>query len=264
MSILNETCAVLSQEQITKDIFLLKLKSDSIVHRCHPGQFVHVKVNRGIDPLLRRPFSIHRIDRKNGILTLLYRIAGKGTQLMQQLDTGNQLDLLGPLGHGFDLKQFFDHAIVVAGGLGSAPVFYLMDELRQAGKTVSLFWGVKEGCEIFDTETLQKLGVDITLATEDGSLGCQGYVTEPLKDYLEQYSDSRETMGFVCGPELMMQKVKDIVIHTSFPWQASFERRMACGLGACMGCAVKMTSGKYQMACKQGPVFDLKEVVFED
>ncbi len=260
---INEVCTIQSQEQISPDIFLLRLKSKLIVHDCSPGQFVHIKINAGIDPLLRRPFSIHGIDRNAGIISLLYRVVGKGTQLMQEFNIGFELDVLGPLGQGFNLKKPFEHAIVVAGGLGSAPVFYLMDVLRQAGKSVTLFWGVKEACEIFDTESLHKLGVDITLATEDGSLGCQGFVTSPLNEFLDQYKHSSSTIGFVCGPEPMMQKVQEIALNTSFPWQASFERRMACGLGACMGCAVKMQSGDWKMACKHGPVFDLKEVSFE-
>ncbi len=255
-----QLCQVIKQEQISRDIYKISLQAGQIVKTASPGQFVHVKVNDGIDPLLRRPFSIHRADLEQGVLHLLYRVIGHGTQILAGCKPGDRLDVMGPLGNGFDVDYTFDHAILVAGGMGSAPLFYLLDILQAKSKRISLFWGVKEACEIFEQDDLHKLGVDISLATEDGSAGCKGFVTEPLEKFLTQLDAEQTYAGFVCGPDHMMHAVQKLIRHTPVKWQASMENHMACGIGVCVGCAVKMQSGNYQLACKDGPVFDLNQV----
>ncbi len=259
-----QLCQILKQEQLSRDIYKISLQADQIVKTASPGQFVHVKINTGIDPLLRRPFSIHRVDVRRGILHLLYRVIGHGTALLAACKPGDMLDVMGPLGKGFDLEHPFDHAILVAGGMGSAPVFYLLDILKTKSKRISLFWGVRESCEIFEEKTLRKLGVDITLATEDGSAGCKGFVTEPLERFLIHLDQEQTYAGFVCGPDPMMHAVQRLVRDTHVKWQASMEKHMACGIGVCVGCAVKMQSGDYKLACKDGPVFELNQVNFDE
>ena len=143
------SCHVLDQTEITKDIYRMLLKIDEIAQDGHPGQFVHLRIGCGTDPLLRRPLSIHRVDREQGRIELLYRVVGRGTELMRKAERGDFYDLLGPLGRGFRMDGSFSHAIVVAGGMGSAPIFFLIDELLLLDKQVTLFWGVKCESEIF-------------------------------------------------------------------------------------------------------------------
>lgn len=254
-------CRVLKQIEITGDIYRMSLKAVEIAQECQPGQFVHLRVSQGMDPLLRRPFSIHRVNREKGEVEILYRVVGRGTEMMREAKNGHVFQLMGPLGRGFSVGGSFSHALVVVGGMGSAPVFFLIDELVALGKCVTLLWGVSEGGEIFDLSNLKESGVEVKLATEDGSVGKKGLVTDILKPFLIGHRENLSTEGFVCGPKAMLKRIQEMAGETEFNWQVSLEERMACGVGVCMGCAVKMKQGDYRMVCSDGPVFDLKEIV---
>jgi len=178
---------------------------------------------------------------------------------------GDPLDVMGPLGRGFDLSGNFSRALIVAGGMGGAPVFFLIDALLSLGKQVTLLWGVGDGREIFGTDEYVRKGVDVRVATEDGSLGHRGYVTELLDVFLKTHAQDQSFRGFVCGPECMLLPVQRFARKTVFSWQASLEERMACGVGVCQGCGVRIRNqAEYRMVCKDGPVFDLKEILFHD
>jgi len=241
----------------------MSLKADEVAQACSPGQFVHLRVSQGVDPLLRRPFSIHRVNRKKGEVEILYRVVGRGTEMMREAESGDVLNLMGPLGKGFRLNGSFSRAIVVAGGMGSAPIFFLIDELVALGKHVIFFWGAKKGNEIFDLSSLEKSGVKIKVTTEDGSVGQKGIVTDLVEAFIKGQEGEVSTEGFVCGPQGMLKRVQEMVGETPSNWQVSVEERMACGVGVCMGCAVKMNEDGYSMVCSDGPVFNLKEIVFD-
>lgn len=257
-------CKIIEQVKIAKDIYCMTLEAAEITQKCVPGQFVHVRVNQGINPLLRRPFSIHRVHRNRGCIELLYRVVGLGSEAMAMYQRGHILDMMGPLGKGFTLDASFSHALIIAGGMGSAPVFFLMDALAARKKKATLFWGVKKGEEIFGLPEIEKSGVDVKVATEDGLLGYHGLVTDLAKDYILQHGKDKTLAGFVCGPKKMLKRVQEISEKTDFCWQVSCEERMACGIGVCMGCAVKVKQGGYKMVCSDGPVFDLREIVFDE
>lgn len=254
------SCIISEHVKISGDIFSMTLNAAEIAEAARPGQFLQVRVSTSIDPLLRRPFSIHRINRKKGQIMLLYRVIGKGTAILAQKVVGEEVDVMGPLGNGFSIQKPFNHALIVAGGMGSAPVFFLMDELRSMGKNISFLWGAKTGCEIFSIDELKQTDINLLLATEDGTLGETGFVTDCLQRYLEDFNPS-EVMGFVCGPAAMIYTVQKMALETSFEWQVSVEERMACGVGVCMGCAVPISTNDFKLVCKDGPVFDLKEIV---
>ena len=256
-------CEVLEQRRITESIFCMRLKAESIAREASPGQFVHIKVSSGIEPLLRRPFSIHRVHRSEGQIELLYRIVGKGTTMMGLAGKETVFDVMGPLGKGFVLEKSFTRAIIVAGGMGIAPAFFLMDELIRDEKKVILLWGAQTGDEIFDVDDWVRRGVEVYTATEDGSHGLCGLVTDLLGETFQRLDGVKDAQGFVCGPKSMLRCVQDLCRGTPFGWQVSVEERMACGLGVCMGCAVKLSSGGYRVACTDGPVFNLDEVVFD-
>lgn len=257
-----QTCQVLKQEQIDRDIFRLTFSCPEIAKSAEPGQFVHLRVSQGIDPLLRRPFSIHQVHGDESI-SLLYRTVGRGTGLMQTWQPGQIVDVLGPLGNQFDMNGTIEHAVIVAGGMGSAPVFFLIDRLKDMCSSITLLWGARTASEIFDLPWFEERGVEVRIATEDGSSGTQGFVTEIIKIHLSQILPEK-TRGFICGPERMIAAVQNLTASCPFPWQASLEGRMACGVGVCQGCPIKMTSGVVKMVCSDGPVFPLQEIVFED
>jgi dihydroorotate dehydrogenase electron transfer subunit len=213
---------------------------------------------------LRRPFSIHRNHSGDGRIEVLYRILGAGTGLLSRKKKGDILDLLGPLGQGFRLDGAFSHAVIAAGGMGIAPVFFLIDELLRRKKEVTLFWGVKGRGELFGLDDLENSGVVVNVSTEDGSLGHRGMVTDVLRPFLSQPLDRSSMAGFVCGPKGMIREIQKMSHYTGFFWQVSAEEKMACGVGVCAGCGIRLKRGEYRMVCSDGPVFDLKEMVFDD
>ncbi len=257
-------CEVLNHEQVTRDIYRLVLHAPEIAGTCRPGQFVHLRVCEGCDPLLRRPLSIHRSDPERQTITLLCRTVGRGTALLQNAQKEDILDVMGPLGHGFYFEDSFSHAVVVAGGMGSAPVFFLVETLIRRRKKVDFFWGVKTRNEFYQLNELEKYGVDCRLSTVDGSLGHTGMITDLLGDFLSSEKSRESFHGFLCGPVPLLKAVQAMTLSFPHPWQVSVEKRMACGGGVCMGCAVKMRKGGVAMACTDGPVFDLQEIVIDD
>jgi dihydroorotate dehydrogenase electron transfer subunit len=260
-----EQCILDTQRVITETVCHLSFISPTIARNSHAGQFLHLKIRSGIDPLLRRPLSIHRVDPETGRVELLYRVVGHGTRLLKNFQPGEILDVMGPLGRGFDLTGSFQHALIVAGGMGGAPVFFLIDTLLNLGKKVTLLWGVGDGREIFGTEAYEKQGVTVRISTEDGTRGHRGFVTDLLDEFLNNHAQDSTTRGFVCGPECMLLPVQKRARKMAFEWQASLEEHMACGVGVCQGCGVRLQNQTgYQMVCKDGPVFDLKEIVFDD
>ena len=254
---------VIDQIEITKHIFRITIQSKEIARECRPGQFVQVRVNDGIDPLLRRPFSIHRVQRDKESLDLFYKVVGRGTQLMQLLKKGDVIDLIGPLGNGFLINRDFQQAIIIAGGMGSAPMFFLIDELLNAGKKIILFWGVKDKSEVYNLPELKKNNMEIHISTENGSMGYKGIITDIFKSSLHLFNKPNSMKGFVCGPKGMIRSLQSVVGETPFQWQVSMEEKMACSMGVCMGCGIKIKSGIHKMVCSDGPVFDLSEVVLD-
>lgn len=258
-------CRVLEQRGLCSDIWRMRLHAPELVEQATAGQFIHLRVDSRIAPLLRRPFGIHRVDREKGEFEILYRVIGEGTALMTQIRVNDTVDILGPLGHGFDLAGDYTDAIVVAGGMGIAPVFFLIDELLALEKKVSLFWGARLCEEIFvKPAQLKARGVDLHLAVEDGTLGHAGFVTDLLPTFLEQYGAEATFRGFACGPNPMLNTLQRIVGEESSRWDVSLEAHMACGVGVCMGCGVKDHQDGYRMVCSCGPVMNLKEVNLED
>lgn len=177
------------QEKISPSVFRTTFQTNSPLNNFQPGQFVQLRVRNSYDPLLRRPFSIHRVNHSKKTFDLLYRIVGAGTRLMADAPPGEVFDVLGPLGNGFQYDGSYFHALIVVGGMGSAPVFFLIDKLLKSDKQIILLWGAKSKDEIFDISSLQEWNVDIRIATEDGSLGHKGLVTELLQPFLEKQSN---------------------------------------------------------------------------
>ncbi|MBI4752796.1 dihydroorotate dehydrogenase electron transfer subunit [Candidatus Desantisbacteria bacterium] len=255
---------ILEKEEVACDHYRLALDAPLISKDAHPGQFVHVKITSQYMPLLRRPFSIHRMNPSG--IEILFRVVGTGTRLLAEKRVGDVLDIIGPLGHGFKIKENTFTVILVAGGVGVAPLFALAERLRQFTE-VKMLIGSKTKTGIICLEKLEALGIDVQVATDDGSLGIKGVATDLLEDFLVTAASPRLPI-YGCGPMPMLKVLSEIAQLYSSPCQISLEADMACGVGACLGCVVKMVDRhspvhfEYKRVCVDGPVFDAKEVLW--
>lgn len=263
---------VMMNKKVKSLYFLLEIDCPPIAHQIKPGQFVMVKVSNNQHPMLRRPFSIykaypadHSNKRKRGRLTLLYKKVGKGTQRMTELRKGQRVDIIGPLGNGFSLSPlpFPHHHILVGGGVGIVSLYPLAEFLT--GRKLSVFIGGKSQEDILCVDDFKKLNLTIFLATEDGSLGFKGTVIDLFLSQLKKFNRNEFYNIYACGPVKMLEGLAKRMILKRFDCQASLESRMGCGFGACWGCTVKTKDSKtpYQRVCKEGPVFNLKDIAWE-
>lgn len=242
----DKNCEIISNKQICSDYYELKIKSPLPAAKCVPGQFFMISVP-GV--FLRRPISVH--DCKNGHVTFLYKAAGKGTKILSQIQTG-EIKILGPLGNGYDLKlPKNSESIIVAGGTGIASVHFLAARLKKRG---TLFYGARSKEDLLCLHKFKKLGWKTVIATDDGTKGCKGFITELLETKLK----NSDTL-FACGPTPMLKKVLEIAKNKGVGGFVSLEEKMACGVGNCQGCAVKI-GGVNKMTCKDGPVFKIEDV----
>lgn len=235
-------------------IYLLKVFSPELTSIIKPGQFLNIRVAERVYPLLRRPFSVCDVEGEH--LYLMFNILGEGTSILAHKPIGSDLDILGPLGNGFNLNGDYETAVIVAGGLGAAPFPYLTRVLN-GKKNILSFIGGRTKDDVI-TYNLK----NVTEASDDGSLGFKGNVVQLLEKNLEQLK-SQKIKIFACGPTAMLRALKDFCIKHNFDCQASTECAMACGFGICQGCPIESTTekDKYLLVCKDGPVFNIKDVV---
>ena len=229
-------------KKIAKDVYLMKLSGDADTA---PGQFINIKLDGFF---LRRPISI--CDVCGDETTIIYKTVGSGTEYLSRLSTGEKLDVLSGLGNGFDLSKSGNAPLVIGGGVGVPPMYYLAKCLKNEGKDVTAVLGFNTADEVFGTKQFEALGIKTVLATADGSLGEKGFVTDVLPDSY--------TYFYTCGPEPMMKAVYGKTVTSG---QLSFEERMGCGFGACMGCSCKTKYGSKRI-CKDGPVLVKEEIIW--
>ena len=247
---------IIFNKKVTTDTFLMGLRSPEIAAEARPGQFVMIQARTGVDPLLRRPFSICGIHGDDGFL-ILYRVVGRGTAIMSKAREGDILSVLGPLGRGFDLPQKGHKALLVAGGIGIAPLIFFAQTIKN--NDLIFMAGYGSASEIVPIEQVGLGNMKVLIATDDGTAGYRGPVTEVLESHLAGPDVSIPTV-FSCGPLPMLKRVVTITLNRGIQCQVSLETSMACGLGACQGCAVKSSSKEnqaYYHVCKDGPVFDV-------
>ncbi|MBN1481404.1 dihydroorotate dehydrogenase electron transfer subunit [candidate division KSB1 bacterium] len=253
---------------VARNTYVLTFRSHFLSHGVSAGQFLEIKVPQCSDILWRRPFSIHNIDPENDLVHVLFHAIGRGTTVLSMLEIGEGVEILGPLGNHFHYDEHLEEAIVVAGGLGIAPFMLMKRELRQRDIKMQLFYGVNSSDHFCALDQFADYAT-LHLSTDDGSRGYHGVVTDMLIPYLENLSENASKSLFVCGPTPMLRTVQTIAQQYNIAAQVSVETIMACGFGACVGCAVPMkhpVPGKkeYYLACKDGPVFHMHEIVFDD
>ena len=237
-------CEIISNEALTRDVYKMVLSGDTS-HVTNCGQFVNIQLD-GL--FLRRPISVCDYDDKT--LTIIYKVVGKGTEAMSSMAPGKELDILTGLGNGYDLSYAGENPVLLGGGVGVPPMYNLAKKLVAMGKQVSVILGFNTQSEIFYENEFKALGCDVTVTTVDGSYGVKGFVTDALP--------ANYTYFYTCGPEPML---KAVYKATTTSGQMSFEERMGCGFGACMGCSCKTLTG-YKRICKEGPVMMKEEILW--
>ncbi len=243
---------VVSTREIHENIFLLEARCPVVASQIKPGQFCNIKITEFSSPLLRRPFSV--CDVNGNSIYFMFNIFGEGTKLLSRKREGDTVNILAPLGNGFTIEGDYEHAIIVAGGLGAAPFPFLTKKLD--GKKISTFIGGRTANDVitYGMENIQT-------ATEDGSLGFKGNVVQLLKNNLPEIK-KHKTRIFSCGPNPMLRALKEFCIENEIECQASTECAMACGFGICQGCPIETAEkDKYLLVCKDGPVFDVRDVI---
>ncbi|HUI45001.1 MAG TPA: dihydroorotate dehydrogenase electron transfer subunit [Nitrospirota bacterium] len=254
---------ILVNKSVGRGYFRLVLRAPEISAAALPGQFVMLRVSETMDPLLARPFGISSLPSRSS-LELIYRVIGRGTSLLTQRKAGDSLNLLGPIGNGFPLPGKDATPVLIAGGSGFPPLHFLS---AKAGFRAHLFIGARnKDClpPAGIVKSFRDTAVRVHLATEDGSAGKRGMTTDLLNAFLTTRERKTPLVLYACGPHAMLGAVSRIAAIHSLPCFVSLEERMACGVGACMGCSVAMKSGGYKRVCKDGPVFASRDIEWSE
>ena len=234
-----------SNKKLTESIFEMVLVGDTSSITA-PGQFINIKLDGFF---LRRPISI--CDYNNETITIIYKVVGEGTEIMSKMNSGEKLDVLCGLGNGFDTSKSMDKPVLIGGGVGVPPMYNLCKKLISEGKNVTVILGFNKKEEMFYENEFEKLGADVKVTTVDGSYGIKGFVTDALKDTDYSYF-------YTCGPMPMFKAIESTATTSG---QYTFEERMGCGFGACMGCSCKTKYGNKRI-CKEGPVLTREEIIW--
>ncbi|MBM3706263.1 MAG: dihydroorotate dehydrogenase electron transfer subunit [Actinobacteria bacterium] len=264
MKILNGE--IIENKKYGENLFKIEVFSPYICRNAAPGQFVNVKCNFSnfYDPLLRRPFSIYEIDKNFNVFSILYIVKGKGTNYLAGLKKGDILSFIGPLGQSFKIDKSCNNYLIVGGGIGVAPLCLIAKNLIESGKNVFFVAGFKDSVFYIWERDLIKIMRNYKIFTEDGSFGEKGLPTDYVKDNIKNFLDYRM---ICCGPKEMLIALQGIAKQNKIPADVLMEERMACGIGVCLGCAVKIYDKKgyteYKKVCSDGPIFNLTEVVFD-
>lgn len=242
---------IISNRAVASDIYRLEVVEPLLAQETVPGQFLQVRIDTpGL--FLRRPLGIAEADAPKGTIVMYYRVIGKGTAALARMKAGEVVNCLGPLGNGFLLAA--SRPLLIGGGMGLAPLLFLAQ--RFLGKAAVLIGG-RNKAEVFWTDFFAPLTRHVFITTDDGSAGKKGFTTSLLPMLLQEY---RFDALYVCGPEIMMKKIATIAAEKAVPCQVSLERRMACGLGACLSCVIDAKDGGRKKVCQDGPVFWAQEV----
>jgi dihydroorotate dehydrogenase electron transfer subunit len=260
MAAIQESAArIVANEQLTERLWLVTVEVGEMAAAVQPGQFVHMLIPGMEGHVLRRPFSVFYVDAQAGTLTILYQAVGFGSQHLTTVQPGALASIMGPIGHGWNAPEGTKNALLVAGGVGGAPLFMHAQELVEAGVNVEVVLGAQTAeALVCEPRYTQLLGQEPHLATDDGTRGHAGFVTTVVERLV---AEKQFDYVAICGPEPMMRIVSGIALEAGLPTFVSLEKRMACGIGACLSCIVETVDGR-KRSCVDGPVFDASKVVW--
>ncbi len=259
--IFNLKTELIIKEQLKSNLFKFGVKSKEIADIAKPGQFLEIKVSKGIVPFLKRPISIYNVDKQKEIVEFIFQVKGEGTKTLSETNIGEEIEIMGPLGNGtFEILKDKKVAIL-GGGIGVFPLYELAKNLKES--EVNIYLGFRNKEMVVLENEFKNVSNHLIIATDDGSYGIHGFAIDELKKDLEE---KQIDFLYACGPLPMLKAIRELSIEKNIPCQISLEQRMACGLGVCLGCAVKKTKENledefaYSHVCKDGPVFDAREV----
>lgn len=271
---------ILSNKKVSGQYYKMELRCPELTDEVKPGQFLMFRVREGYEPYLRRPFSFYGIKffENQMLIEILYKVVGLGTRMMVDMKRGERIDLIAPLGNGFSLPSNIHTVVIVAGGIGSAPLLFFAEDInkkRKNGVETIFLYGGQGKTDIIDIDRIKDASSEVRICTEDGSMGSKMLVTELLEEYLREEGkgkyDRRSIGIFSCGPKPMLKIVSSIAKKYDILCQVSLESSMACGFGACLGCVVKVlqvqekvTDIGYERVCKEGPIFDSERIVWDE
>ena len=260
---IQEACRILDHQSLTPNTFKLTLISNYLSAHAKAGQFAMVKIDNSQDPLLRRPLSFHQIKPEHKTVEIVYEVVGRGTALLSQRKIGDNVDLIGPLGNGFDLTGGEKFSLIVGGGIGIAPMYALAKTLAAHGKTVVTVIGARDRARLIAMNDFKAAG-DVFTCTNDGSCGTKALLADRLNAILENEipnSQHSATAIYACGPTVVLKLIAELAAQRGINCQLSLEEKMACGIGACLGCVVNTNKG-FKKVCSDGPVFNAKELLW--
>ncbi len=247
-----ELAKLIKKEQLKPDIFKFSLLAPQIAKSAKAGNFVEIRVSDQVEPFLRRPISIYNIE--NDIIEIIFQVKGKGTEILSKKEEGNEIDILGPLGYGTFKYEGCENLAIIGGGIGVFPLYELAKSAK--GKNIKTYLGYRSKDFVLLEKEFEEVSNELTITTDDGTYGKKGFAI----DYLKQEIEGIDKI-FACGPLPMLKAVQKLALEKNIPCQISLEEKMACGMGVCLGCAVKKVGKEeYLHVCKAGPVFDAKEV----
>ncbi len=253
---------LVKKEQLKPDIYKFSVKAPSIVKEAKPGNFIEIRVTDQLDPFLRRPISIYNLDKENGILEFIFQVKGKGTEILAKREEGKTVDIVGPIGYGTFKYEDYEKIAIIGGGIGVFPLYELAKCAKADDKNVTTYLGFRSKDFVVLEEEFAKVSDELILTTDDGSYAQKGFAI----NYLEKDIEAGKIDAiYACGPLPMLKAVQKLAIEKELPCQISLEEKMACGLGVCLGCAVKTAKSpkdapEYWHVCKAGPVFNAKDV----
>ena len=253
---------LIKKERLLDNLYKFSVEAKEIVDIAMPGNFVEIRVNENLDPFLRRPISIYNLEKEKGILEFIFQVKGNGTQLLSQKEEGERIDIVGPLGSGTFKWEGNQNIAIIGGGIGIFPLYELAKEAKADGRNIHTYLGFRNKDLVVLEKEFEAVSSTLTITTDDGSYQNSGFAI----NYLEKDLQEKKIDGiFACGPLPMLRAVKRLAEEKNIPCQLSLEEKMGCGLGVCLGCAVKTANSpidapQYIHVCKAGPVFDSKLV----
>lgn len=250
---------LVEKTELKPDIFKFSVKAKEITDIAKPGHFVEIRVSDTTAPFLRRPISIYNNDKEKGILEFIFQIKGKGTEILAKKEVGDLIDIMGPLGNGNFEYENFKNISIIGGGIGVFPLYELAKNAKK-NSNVNIYLGFRNKDFVVLEKEFDSVSNNLVITTDDGTYGEKGYAINKLK---EDIAKEKPDCIYACGPLPMLKALREIALETGIPCQISLEERMGCGIGACLGCAVKMIKqGQegYAHVCKDGPVFEASEV----
>jgi len=259
--IVNENLTVTERIHLGSDIYLFRLAPFTRAGLIKPGQFVHIRIPES-NIYFRRAFSVYDMEPENKTIEIMFKVFGRGTSLLSKLHKGDTLDVLGPLGNGFKLPSRSERITLIAGGIGMPPVYLLARKLIDKNYDKSkliFFYGGVTGADLVHMARIRRLGIKLVASTDDGSFGYRGFVTDAVRN--ETDFRGNKCRIYACGPEGMLKAVERLATEFRIPGQLSLEAPMPCGIGICLGCVRPLAAGGHTRVCRDGPVYDIGEVV---